>query len=35
MVRPLLAVAVLAVVVVGGVVVGMVHAFSEEIGLDW
>ena len=27
--------AFLAVVIVGGVAIGMVHAFSEEIGLDW
>jgi hypothetical protein len=32
---PLLAVGLLAVVVVGGVAIGMIHAFSEEIGLDW
>lgn len=35
MTRPLLAVGVLAVVIVGSVAIGMVHAFSEEIGLDW
>jgi len=35
MTRPLLAVGLLAVVIVGGVTIGMVHAFSEEIGLDW
>lgn len=33
--RALLATALLAVVVVGGVAIGMIHAFSEEIGLDW
>lgn len=31
----LVAAAILAAVVVGGVAIGMVHAFSEEIGLDW
>lgn len=33
--RPLIAAALLAVVIVGGVAIGMIHAFSEEIGLDW
>lgn len=35
MIRPLIAAAILAAVFVGGVAIGMVHAFSEEIGLDW
>lgn len=33
--KPLLAAAVLGAVIVGGLAIGMIHAFSEEIGLDW
>lgn len=33
--KALLAAGLLTVVIVGGVAIGMVHAFSEEIGLDW
>ena len=35
MVRALLAVGIIAAVLVGGLAIGMIHAFSEEIGLDW
>lgn len=35
MVRPLLAAAVLGAVIIGGLAIGMIHAFHEEIGLDW
>ena len=35
MIRALTAAALLAVVVVGGVAIGIVHAFSDEIGIDW
>lgn len=33
--KPLLAAAVLGAVIVGGLAIGMIHAFHEEIGLDW
>lgn len=33
--KPLLAAALLGVVLVGGLAIGMIHAFHEEIGLDW
>lgn len=35
MIRPLLGVAILAAVIIGGFALGAIHAFSEEIGLDW
>lgn len=33
--KPLLAAAVLGAVIIGGLAIGMIHAFHEEIGLDW
>lgn len=35
MTRAILAAAVLGAVIVGGLAIGMIHAFHEEIGLDW
>lgn len=35
MIRPLIAAALLAAVIIGGLAIGMIHAFHEEIGLDW
>lgn len=35
MIRPLIAAAILIAAVIGGFTLGAIHAFSEEIGLDW
>ncbi len=35
MIRPLIAAAVLAAVIIGGVAIGVLRTVADDIGIDW